>query len=515
MDFLAMYWVELGTKLWEQIILVGLSTLVAILLGVSAGCLFFTWPKVSRCMVSFTGIIQTIPSLALLTFLLPFLGIGLKPALTALILYALLPILCNTLAGLQNVSPDLKKAAVGLGFTSWQQLFWVELPLAFPVILVGIKTALIINVGVATLAAFIGAGGLGDFINRGLALNNNQLILLGAIPAALLALILDALFTLLAKIVMDRQISRRTRWLKLSALSLFSIALIFLSWHWSLMGKQDENHQHEVIRIASKNFTESIILGEIISQTIESKTSLRVKRYFNLGSTEICHQALLQNKIDMYPEYTGTAYLIILHGNKKLASNALFTNLKNIYEKQFHLTWLVPFGFNNTEALAVTEQFAKQHHLEKISDLVLIENQLIAGIPSEFTGRSDGLPGLKRVYQLQFGKVDEMAPSIMYQAIEQGQVNLISAFSTDGRLQNAHLVLLEDDKHLFPPYDAAIVARAAVLKQYPEISVALQSLTGAIQENDMQELNYQVDIQKLPPKQVARNFLKKVGIIPS
>lgn len=516
MNFLLLHWHDLGVKLWQQVMLVGVSTAVAIIIGVTFGIIFSRQAKLCHAVMSVAGIIQTIPSLALLTFLLPFLGIGIKPALTALILYALLPILRNTLIGLQSVPPPLKHAAIGLGFSRRQQLFWVELPLALPVIIAGIKTAVVINVGVATLAAFVGAGGLGDFINQGLALNNNALILLGAIPAAILALLFDGFLCLLAQVFASHAIVPARRNRKLAAIFLGFSVLVFLSWWWSQSGTpKTAAASTGVIRVATKNFSESIVLGEIIAQTIEHKTTLTVKRDFNLGSTDLCHQALLHQEIDLYPEYTGTAYLLILHGKERLASSKLFDYLSDVYRQQFQLTWLAPFGFNNTEALAVHSDFAKKHHLNQISDLVAIEQRLIAGVPSEFTMREDGLPGLQRVYHLQFGHIHEMAPALMYQALQQQSVNVISAFSTDGRIQADHLVLLTDDKHLFPPYDAAIVARSAILLEHPELKRALQLLSGLIDDQTMRDLNYRVDIEHQSPHDVARQFLQQKGMMTS
>jgi osmoprotectant transport system permease protein len=184
---------ELWEKMLEHLTLTGVSTGIAVMVGVPLGVWINRFAVVRGVVLGAAGIVQTIPSLAMLAFLLPFLGIGLKPALVALTLYALLPIVRNTFTGLDGVPDQIIEAAQGLGFTNRQRLFLVEMPLAVPVIVAGIRTATVICVGIATLSAFIGAGGLGDFINRGLALNNTQLILLGAVPAALLALLLDFL----------------------------------------------------------------------------------------------------------------------------------------------------------------------------------------------------------------------------------------------------------------------------------------------------------------------------------
>jgi osmoprotectant transport system permease protein len=191
---------ELWQKTAEHLVLTGMSTFLAILAGIPLGMLVVRRQGLGRLILGGAGIIQTVPSLAMLAFLLPFLGIGFKPAIVALVLYALLPIIRNTYTGLNNIAPEILEAARGLGFTSRQQLLWVELPLAMPVILAGVRTAAVIGVGIATLSSFIGAGGLGDFINRGLALNDHRLILLGATMAAALALLVDFIFGLLEKI---------------------------------------------------------------------------------------------------------------------------------------------------------------------------------------------------------------------------------------------------------------------------------------------------------------------------
>jgi osmoprotectant transport system permease protein len=205
-EFLAQRAPELWAKTLEHLVLTGVSTAVAVLIGIPLGVWIARSPLVRGPVLGVAGVLQTVPSLALLAFLLPFLGIGAKPAIVALTLYALLPIVRNTFTGLSGVSADVIEAAQGLGFTDRQRLWIVEMPLALPVIVAGVRTATVIGVGIATLSAFIGAGGLGDFINRGLALNNTRLILLGAAPAAALALLLDFLIGLA-----EKMLSRGTR----------------------------------------------------------------------------------------------------------------------------------------------------------------------------------------------------------------------------------------------------------------------------------------------------------------
>ncbi len=504
-------WPILLTKLWEQFYLVGLSLFFAMLIGLPLGIIIRNFKSGKSIILGIASALWTIPSLALLAFFIPLVGIGVKPAIIVLSLYAILPILRNTVTGLDNVSSSSIEAARGLGFTKMQRLWMVELPLAFPVILAGIRTSVTMSIAIATLAAFIGAGGLGDFINQGLALNNTNLLLLGSIPAALMALIFDYALAYLETSLATPHVKKFRLKYTTKLLSVLIIALIIIGGIFSVL--HYSGGQQRSIRIASKNFTEQIILGELIAQLLETKTPLHVVRKFNLGSTAICHAALLNNEIDLYPEYTGTAYLTVLNYHKIIPANSLYAVVKSEYEKRFNLIWLTPFGFNNTQALAVKNTFALQHHLKNISDLKNIESQLIIGVPAEFMQREDALIGLTRVYHLQFGQIRQMDPGLMYKAIETDEVNLINAFSTDGRIPAYHLVLLNDDKHFYPDYHAAPIIRADILQAYPEIENVLKPLLGSIDDKTMRELNYQVDIQHVTPYQVAKSFLKSRKLI--
>lgn len=499
---------QLGIKLLEQIYLVAISVSIAILIGIPLGILAIKYRRLRTVTLGFASILQTIPSLALLAFLLPFFGIGAKPAIIALAIYALLPIVQNTVTGIESVPDAAIQAARGLGFTSWQRLRIVEIPLALPTIVAGIRIATVTCVAIATLAAFIGAGGLGDFINRGLALNNTRFLLLGAIPAALLAVTLDFIIGKIEKSLARNKIKPKKK-------NYFTLGFIIILFCIPLIASFSSNvfsiRNQDTIRIATKNFTEQFILGEILAQLIESKTNLNVERDFNLGTTEICQQAMVNNQIDIYPEYTGTAYLTILKKPYKNSdTKQIFSVVKEDYQKNFNIIWLPPFGFNNTQALAIREDFAAQHHIETITDLAPFSNQLTIGAPAEFIQRPDALPGLIRVYNLHFKTVKQFEPSLMYSAIFHNHVDVIMAFSTDGRIAKYHLRLLQDDRHLFPPYDAATLVRADVLKKHPELQALLQSLSGKINEQTMQKMNYAVDVEKRSPAEVARAFLQAI-----
>ncbi|WP_232220749.1 ABC transporter substrate-binding protein [Legionella tunisiensis] len=264
---------------------------------------------------------------------------------------------------------------------------------------------------------------------------------------------------------------------------------------------------NDSIVIGTKDFTEQYLLGELMAELLEAKTDLQVIRKFNLGSTTILHKALLAGQIDIYPEYTGTAYLVILKQNQIKKPQQTYQFVRKTYLKKYNLVWLAPFGFNNAESLAVKEQFAQQHHLVNLSDLETIAGQLHLAAPAEFLKREDGLLGLTRTYGFRFKKIVQMQPDLVYQAIQNNQVQAIEAFTTDGRIASYRLRLLRDNKHFYPPYYAAPIIRHAILTKYPQISLELKALQGALDDKTMRHLNYLVDVKKINPQKVAHDFL--------
>lgn len=515
---------ELWLRTGEHLMLTGISTAAAVALGVPMGILLFRYRWIRNPAMGAVGILQTVPSLAMLAFLLALLQkIGVVPALIALILYALLPIVRNTLTGLLEVSPEVMEAAKGVGMTEQQQLRLVRIPLAGPVILAGVRTAAVVGVGIATLSAFIGAGGLGQFINRGLALSDNRLILLGAVPAALMALMVDFCLGGLAWALRperkrDAQGSLKAKVRPVALMMPLLLLAVGGAAYLSAGAPSGESgvptgEGKGVVRIGCKNFTEQIILAEIIAQMIEAKTRLVVERHFNLGGTMICHGAITNGEIDLYPEYTGTAFTVIL-GHEILSDpDAIFTTVSRAYEQRFDIRWLRPFGFNNTYALCVRATDARDKGWRQISDLRSTAAGLRAGFTAEFAERPDGYPGLRQRYGVSFGHVRDMDPSLMYEALSKGAVDVICAFATDGRILAYDLVLLEDDLHFFPPYHAAPVIREETLLRYPELEDLLVRLGGSIDDQRMRDLNARVDCRGRPVRQVAGQFLKDQGLV--
>jgi osmoprotectant transport system permease protein len=526
-DFVVHRSPQLWLRTGEHLMLTGISIGAAIMLGIPAGILASRVARLRGFLLGAIGILQTIPSLAMLAILLALTGkIGAVPAIIALALYALLPIVRNTLTGIQGVSSAVLEAARGIGMTNYQQLWQVKIPLALPFIVAGIRTAAVTGVGIATLSAFIGAGGLGQFINRGLALSNTNLILLGAIPAALLALVVDFSISAMGWSLESRRHRHLPKRLgvvlrALAVLLPFFIGLggviAYMTGAASPMSgfsstTVDQRAKAKVV-IASKNFTEQFILAELMAQLIEERTNLTVERRFDLGGTMICHGAIINGEIDIYAEYTGTGLTAILRHEVLSNPDEAFRVVARAYRNRFAIEWLQSFGFNNTYAITVRKRDAYLHGWEKISDLRESAANLRAGFTSEFAERPDGYPGLRKVYGLSFGEVRDFDPTLMYEALAKGEADVICAFATDGRLAAYQLEPLSDDRGFFPPYYAAPIIREEVLKAHPEIRDALAPLLGLLDDLTMQRLNYQVDGKKRSPRHVARDFLKSHNLL--
>ncbi|PYR68412.1 MAG: glycine/betaine ABC transporter substrate-binding protein, partial [Acidobacteria bacterium] len=305
---------EVAQLTLEHLVLVGLSILIAAGIGLPLGVLMTRKPGLSGPILTFANAVQTIPSLALFGFLipLPFIGgIGARTAIVALVLYSLLPIIRNTFTGISGVDPAIREAGRGMGMTDLQLLWSVEIPLALSVIFAGLRVATVLCVGVATIAAAVGAGGLGMFIFRGVSMVDSRLILAGAIPAAALALIADFGLGAIEK-----------RFSKLLCLLVIAAGLSSCS------------HSDRVV-VGSKNFTEQVIMGEMLAQQIERKTHLPVDRKLNLGGTIVCHEALTAGQIDTYVEYTGTGLTAILKEPPAKDSNLAYQTVKDAYKSRF------------------------------------------------------------------------------------------------------------------------------------------------------------------------------------
>jgi osmoprotectant transport system permease protein len=384
-----------------------------------------------------------------------------------------------------------------MGMTTRQLLRQVEVPLALPTIVAGIRVAAVVAVGSATIAAAIGAGGLGQYIYRGLSMVDTTVILAGAIPAALLALTVDAMLLWL-----ERRISKRRK-TSLAATAVvaagLTIAALFSS---AALAARSSG----VITVGSKNFTEQLILGEIVAQTIERETGLSVTRRLNLGGTLICDRALLTGDIDVYVEYTGTALTAIFRQPPSTDRAAVTSAVRDLYAKSGR-TLLGGVGYDNTFAILVRGEDARSLGLRTIQDAAPVAPRWRAGFGYEFLDRPDGYQGLAKTYGLRFSSTQAMDLTLTYRALASGQVDLIAGDATAGLIEALDLVQLEDTRQYFPPYDAVPVARASMLLRYPDVKRALDGLAGRISAEDMRRMNYAADAKREDPAAIARRFL--------
>jgi osmoprotectant transport system permease protein len=493
---------ELAVMLGEHVFLVAISTVIAAGVGVPLGVFAARRPRLATPFVAVANVVQTIPSLAMFGFLLPVPllgGVGARAAVVALVFYALLPIVRSTIVGITSISPSIRDVGVAMGMRSRDLLWQVELPLATPAIVGGIRVAAVIGVGSATIAAAIGAGGLGQYIYRGLSMVDSTVILAGAIPAALLALVVDgALVGLERRLSKRQQASPRRRVAALATLLL----VIAILGTVSLRARGTNT-----IVVGSKNFTEQIILGEIVAQTIERETGLPVQRRLNLGGTLICDRALLAGDVDVYVEYTGTALTAIFHQQPANDRVAVMNTVRDLYSRSGR-TLLPGLGYDNTFAILVRGADARQRGLRTIDDVARVAPEWRAGFGYEFLERPDGYPGLAKAYGLTFrGPPQVMDLTLSYRALAARQVDLIAGDATAGLIEGLDLVQLEDNRRYFPPYDAVPVARATTLLKYPQLRRALEGLAGRITATEMRRMNYAADARHENPADIARAFL--------
>ena len=267
------------------------------------------------------------------------------------------------------------------------------------------------------------------------------------------------------------------------------------------------------IIVGSKNFTEQVILGEILAQHVEHRLQTKVDRRLNLGGTLLAHQALVHGDIDLYPEYTGTALTSILKLPPSSDPRHVFEQVKSEYQRRFRIDWLEALGFNNTFAMVVRGDTARRGRMNTISDAATHPPGLALGVWYEFQQRPDGLTGLLKAYGLPLkGSVRTMDLGLIYKALEQKQVDMVAGNATDGSLSVLDVKVLQDDKRYFPPYEAAIVARTGILEARPSLREALAELSGKFTDAVMQNLNYKVDGQHRPVREVARDFLHQAGL---
>lgn len=513
---------QIFSLLLEHIRLTAVSVGLAILIGVPLGILISYVRKLGKPVIGVANVVQAIPSMALLGFAIPFLGIGTKPAIVMVVLYSLLPIIKNTYTGLESISPQMLEAAAGIGMTKYQVLMKVRVPLALPVIMAGVRISSVTAVGLMTMAAFIGGGGLGYLVFSGIRTVDNNQILAGAIPACLLALFVDFIVGTIEKLVTPvslqkaegkgKSAAKRRRGRKV-ILGVSAAALVLLFAINGVTGLIRSHNQKETIAVGGKDYTEQVVMVHLVSDMIESNTDLSVSRRPMLGGTQVCFGAMSSGQIDMYVDYTGTCYADVLNYKPISDVQKVYDAVKKDYKSRYNVDVLKQMSFDNTYTLAVRPETAEKYHLSTFSDLAKVSDKLVVSPTLEFMNREDGLPGVEETYGMRFMDEKGIDGSPRYTALMNNESDVVDAFSTDGLLKKFKLVVLEDDKHFFPPYYAIPLIRDDTLQKHPELEGVMEKLGDALTNDVMIELNYRVDELKEDPEKVAEDFLTEKGLI--
>lgn len=513
-NYVTTNYLQILDLLGEHLYLSIFAVVIAIVVGVPLGILISREPRLSKPVIGITNVIQAVPSIALLGFLIPFIGIGSTPAIVMVVLYSLLPIVKNTYIGLTNIDADILEAAKGIGLTKSQTMRKVQLPLALPMIMAGIRISAVTAVGLMTIAAFIGAGGLGYLVFSGVQTVDNNMILAGAIPACILALLIDFVVGKFESSLsyMSKKKSSKVKTGKKAKKWIIGLASVLIVTAGTITVYSTVKADDKIV-IGSKNFSEQLILGNMLADLIENNTDIQVERKLNLGGTQVAFSALNKGDIDLYVEYTGTGLVNILKQPPESNPEKVYNTVQKEFKKQYGIEMLNSIGFNNTYALAVRQDTAKQYGLNTISDLAKVSDGLIIGPTIEFSNREDGLIGLSKKYNMNFTDVKAVDAGLRYSALNNHKSDVIDAFSTDGLLEAFHLKVLEDDQSFFPPYYAVPIMKEETLKAHPELKKTINSLSGKLTDEKMRELNYKVDSLKQSPAKVAKEFLEKEGLL--
>ena len=494
------------TNLTIEHILISLLTIsIASVLGIILGIIISEYRRFSGLILGTVNILYTIPSIALLGFFITITGVGNTTALIALIIYALLPIIRSTYTGIININPLIIEASEGMGSTKLQQLFKIKLPLALPVLMSGIRNMVTMTIALAGIASFVGAGGLGVAIYRGITTNNSAMTFLGSLLIAILALIFDFILGIIEKRLTNHKRTKYKVNFKLIILGLF---IIIFGAYFSLNSKKDKT-----INIATKPMTEGYILGQMLTELIEQDTDLKVNITNGVGGgTSNIHPAIVKGEFDLYPEYTGTSWEAVLKKEDSY-DESKFDELQKEYKEKYNLEYVNLYGFNNTYGLAVNKDIAEKYNLKTYSDLATVSNNLIFGAEYDFFEREDGYKELQKVYNMNFKKQIDMDIGLKYQAMKDKKIDVMVIFTTDGQLAISDVVVLEDDKKMYPSYRAGTVVRSEILSEYPELKVVLEKLNNILDDKTMADLNYQVESEGKKPEDVAREYLQEKGLL--
>ncbi|MGJ8536328.1 MAG: ABC transporter permease/substrate-binding protein [Parasphingopyxis sp.] len=489
-------------------LLLGLAVALPLAVGASRN------DRLRQFALGAASLVQTIPGLALLALFYPLLlafnsvlaplgvalpALGFLPALLALGLYAVLPILRNAVTGIVGIDPAIIEAADGVGMTPRQKLRLVEVPLAAPVVMAGIRTATVWTIGAATLSTTVGQPSLGDMIFAGLQTQNWTLVLAGCLAAAALALTADALLGLI-----EAGIAQRRRWMIGSGLAAL-LAGVAIALAPLVLAQS----RPDVVTIGAKGFSEQYILARLIGERLEG-AGYEIRFREGLGSA-IAFEALARGDIDVYVDYTGTLWTNAMRRDDNPPRDTMLEELTDWVTDTRDARVLGRLGFENTYAFAVTQETARRYGLESIDDLAEVAPQLTMGTDVEFLNRPEWA-SIRTAYGLRFGGTQSYQPTFMYRAVESGRADVITAFSSDGRIAASNLAVLSDPRGAIPNYDAVLIV-APGRADDGRFVAALTPLLDAIPVEAMREANYLVDRdeEKASPGEAAAWLAEEIA----
>ena len=488
----------------------------ALALGIMVALPLAVWAarsaRVERVTLGFASLVQTVPALALLALFFPILlslravfgeglpTLGFLPALLALSLYALLPILRNAVTAQANLEPGVIEAADGVGMTGWQRLRLVEAPLSAPYVMAGIRTAAVWTIGAATLSTTIGQPGLGDPIFAGLQTQNWVLVLAGCIASAALALIADGLLGMIERGFRER---RKGLWLTGGLLVSLGVLAAFVSQiDW-------RGEARETVVIGAKPFSEQYILARLIGQRLEAE-GYAVEYRDGLGSA-VAHSAVASGAVDVMVDYTGTIWTNQMEKSEPVPSDEMLAEIETWEAENTGIAVLGRLGFENAYGLAVRRELAEQRGLASIADLAGQASGMTIGGDPEFFERPEWI-AVRDAYGLRFADRRNFSPTFMYNALRSGEAQVIGAYTSDGRIAADNLVMLADPAGAFPNYDA-IILLSRKAQSDAGLVAALRPLVGAIDVATMREANYAVDRADggVSPDRAARDLSARLS----
>ena len=506
-----MNWTIIG----EHLFIVCAASLLSIVVGLALGIVAYLLPFVRKFILGVVDILQTIPALALLGLIMVVAGAGKLTVVVGITLYSLLPIVRNTWLGLSEVAPGIKEAATGCGMSKIQALLKVELPLALPTIFTGIRIAVVNAIGTAVFAAFVGGGGLGSILNRGIRIQSLPLLLAGTGALMLIALLLDGAMGIVEKrlAVSHGVLNKKVLVPGLALLGLFLVTLP--------LGFAGQTTARELV-LYDGDYSETKLMHRMVKLLVEDRTNLQVVIKDQMSQVNNFKSLLgREHTCDLMCSYDGTLLTTFLHLDTKAVPPGLsiydFANRQA--QEKLGLRLLKKFGFDNTYAVAVPEKLAAQYDLQKVSDLQKVAGELVFGAEHEFFTQEGSMKfgPFTKFYGLKFKDTKAVDVSLKYAGIMNGSYEVTEVYATDGLNRKARLRVLRDDRKFFPDYNGAFLVREDIFTRFaavaPDLEQVLNLLAGQIKNEDMVEMTYQVDVQGQTVDKVAREFLAKKGLL--